>query len=82
MKTFNNGLHLRHITETSLAYLWNIPGTSLGHSWHKGQCRHLPLLQKRIISPAEFCIAHFRKREKKLEDAVVTRLYNQFDGVT
>ncbi|MBR2103409.1 MAG: ATP-binding protein [Prevotella sp.] len=30
----------------------------------------------------EFCVAHFRKRGKNLEDAVVTRLYNQFDGVT
>lgn len=31
---------------------------------------------------SEFCIAHFKKRGKKLDAAVVSSLYNQFDGVT
>jgi hypothetical protein len=29
-----------------------------------------------------FCIAHFKKKGKKLDDAVVSRIYSQFDGVT
>lgn len=30
----------------------------------------------------EFCTAHFKKRGKNLDTAVVNRLYQQFDGVT
>lgn len=30
----------------------------------------------------EFCVTHFKKRGKKLDAAVVSRLYKQFDGVT
>ena len=30
----------------------------------------------------EFCVDHFRKRGKQLDEAVVSCLYNQFDGVT
>lgn len=29
-----------------------------------------------------FCVDHFKKRNKKLEETVVSRLYSQFDGVT
>ena len=29
-----------------------------------------------------FCVAHFKNKGKKLDDAVVSRLYSQFDGVT
>ena len=31
---------------------------------------------------SDFCISHFKKRGKNLDDAVVSSLYNQFDGVT
>jgi AAA+ ATPase superfamily predicted ATPase len=30
----------------------------------------------------EFCVTHFKKRGKKIDAAVVSRLYKQFDGVT
>lgn len=30
----------------------------------------------------KFCVAHFRKRGKYLDEAVVNHLYHQFDGVT
>lgn len=29
-----------------------------------------------------FCVSHFKKKGKRLDDAVVSRLYSQFDGVT
>lgn len=31
---------------------------------------------------AEFCVSHFKRQGKKLDDNVVSRLYSQFDGVT
>ena len=31
---------------------------------------------------AEFCVSHFKRHGKKLDDHVVSRLYSQFDGVT
>ena len=31
---------------------------------------------------AEFCVSHFNRHGKKLDDNVVSRLYSQFDGVT
>ena len=31
---------------------------------------------------AEFCVSHFKRQGKKLDDNVVSRLYSEFDGVT